>query len=388
MAAPSAMRQLLTSQNWTHESGQLVIKAVEQQLETYQENTQKAIQPRPLTNLFDATAQRIAQLLEEDPSNLDTVTDIDNPIFARAAWSWPSLPYTVICRVRSENQSSEPKPKHDHREKTGEENKDIDSWILQNEEYLRQRLIKGNVNWTFGLVSLENFNDQFAKSTGNEAPREILRTAVDGFTCLNARRESVMRIQPNSKHYTERFHELTNGQLKGLDWSNIFVAGGIALGSLLSVKSPGTAQSTDQWLSSDIDIYIYGLNPLEANKKIEQLWSIFKRNLPDGAPTLVVRNSKTISFMSKYPLRRFQIILKLVRNPAEVLLNFDLDICAMGFDGEKLWMLPRAARALESANSTINQLYIDIIIAGYNVFTMDMVQGHYLGTRRASQEQR
>ncbi|KAG8841023.1 hypothetical protein FRC20_005297 [Serendipita sp. 405] len=45
----------------------------------------------------------------------------------------------------------------------------------------------------------------------------------------------------------------------------------------------------------------------------------------------------------------------------------------MGYDGEQLYMLPRAARALET---------------GYNVFTMDMVQGHYLGTRRASQEQR
>ncbi|KAG8850197.1 hypothetical protein FRB91_009285 [Serendipita sp. 411] len=61
------------------------------------------------------------------------------------------------------------------------------------------------------------------------------------------------------------------------------------------------------------------------------------------------------------------------QSPAEVLLNFDLDICAMGYDGEQFYMLPRAARALET---------------GYNVFTMDLVQGHYLGTRRASQEQR
>ena len=32
---------------------------------------------------------------------------------------------------------------------------------------------------------------------------------------------------------------------------------------------------------------------------------------------------------------------------------------------------------------------IDIsVIAGYNTFTMDMLQGHYLGDRRATQEQR
>lgn len=52
--------------------------------------------------------------------------------------------------------------------------------------------------------------------------------------------------------------------------------------------------------------------------------------------------------MSKYPARRIQIVLKLISNPKEVLLNFDLDPCSLGFDGEELWLLPRAARALQS----------------------------------------
>lgn len=52
--------------------------------------------------------------------------------------------------------------------------------------------------------------------------------------------------------------------------------------------------------------------------------------------------------MSRYPIRRLQVVLKLVHNPLQVLLNFDLDQCAMGFDGEELYMLPRAARAIES----------------------------------------
>ncbi|KAK7065057.1 hypothetical protein R3P38DRAFT_3420468 [Favolaschia claudopus] len=50
------------------------------------------------------------------------------------------------------------------------------------------------------------------------------------------------------------------------------------------------------------------------------------------------------------------VVLKLVRSPRAVLLNFDLDICAMGWDGSDVWMLPRAARALET---------------GYIVFTMN-----------------
>lgn len=57
----------------------------------------------------------------------------------------------------------------------------------------------------------------------------------------------------------------------------------------------------------------------------------------------------------------------------ETLLNFDLDQAAMGFDGTGVWMLPRAARAL---------------VTGYTTFTMDLVQGHYLNDRRATQDER
>lgn len=64
------------------------------------------------------------------------------------------------------------------------------------------------------------------------------------------------------------------------------------------------------------------------------------------------------------------MILKLVASPAEVLLNFDLDQCAIGFTGTDVLLLPRCARALET---------------GYTVFTTDLVQGHHLGDRRETQ---
>ncbi|KAJ6532756.1 hypothetical protein DFH09DRAFT_133862 [Mycena vulgaris] len=125
--------------------------------------------------------------------------------------------------------------------------------------------------------------------------------------------------------------------------------------------------------SSDIDIYVYGLTPGEANEKIKHLFDTFRANLPAGAPTLVVRNCTTITFYARYPLRRIQIVLKLAESPKSVLLNFDLDVCAMGWDGTTLWMLPRAARALET---------------GRGVFTMNLIRGHYLSDRRASTQER
>ena len=87
----------------------------------------------------------------------------------------------------------------------------------------------------------------------------------------------------------------------------------------------------------------------------------------------MVKNAKTITLLPTYPNRRLQIVLKLCRSPTDILLNFDLDICAVGFNGSDVMMLPRCARAIET---------------GYSVFTMDLVWGYYLGDRRASQESR
>ena len=86
-----------------------------------------------------------------------------------------------------------------------------------------------------------------------------------------------------------------------------------------------------------------------------------------------MKNAKTINLLTSYPNRRIQIVLKLLSSPTDILLNFDLDACAIGFDGSHVLMLPRCARAIET---------------GYSVFTMELVWGHHLGNRRASQENR
>ncbi|PVF98261.1 hypothetical protein CPB86DRAFT_797410 [Serendipita vermifera] len=293
-----------------------------------------------LTTLFDAAAQRIATLLEEDTENLNPILETVNPAVARAAWSWSNILYPALCSIWRRVFRDNVMDIKTKDEVVGHA-LDVDSWIIKNEDWLRQRLQDPKKDWKVGLVTLENCDDIFSLSKSFPSFRRITRISVDGWKCLDAKRSETIFIQPNTNSFKSKFDEVTFGQLEGLDWSNIFVAGGIVV--------------------------------VQANKKIEHLFTIFRKNLPEHAPILVVRNSGTISFISKFPQRRFQIILKMVKNPAEVLLNFDLDICTIGYDGECLYMLPRAARALET---------------GYSVFTMDLVQGHYLGTRRASQEER
>lgn len=146
----------------------------------------------------------------------------------------------------------------------------------------------------------------------------------------------------------------------------------MALTTLLHVK-PSDDDATNV-LEPDIDLYLYGMSAEDANTKVEHVYDTWVRNLPSNAKDhLVVKNAKTITLLPAYPHRRIQIVLKLLPSPTDILLNFDLDACAVGFDGSQVRMLPRSVRALET---------------GYSVFSMDLVWGHHLRERRATQASR
>lgn len=202
--------------------------------------------------------------------------------------------------------------------------------------------------------------------------------SLPGMRILDATRAERVRVRGIDTFRTA-FDRISNNALRGLDWTNVLIAGGIVLASLMNFD-----QAESQAMSSDIDLYIYGLNAEEAMAKVMHIEEVFVRNLPSAAaptsasgdgvgnssPSLpygVLRNSKTITLVPQYPHRRVQIILKLLSNPMETLLNFDLDPAAVAYDGQEVWMLPRAARS---------------IVTGYTVFSMDLIQGK---TRPAEQ---
>lgn len=208
---------------------------------------------------------------------------------------------------------------------------------------------KKDSDWTKGLIRLSSHaNVVFDGSILSESARTLRRTPVAGYTILDARRAESIDIQPSVARFASTFELLTDGLLKGLNWSNVLVAGGMALGSLLCVD-PGNDAA--EYKNSDVNVYIYGLGPAQANVKIREIYGTWKSNLPSGAPSTILRNSRTITFFSSYPTKRIQIVLKLVKDPREVLLNFDLDVCSIGWDGKEVWLLPRAARALQSQSS-------------------------------------
>ncbi|KAJ7623066.1 hypothetical protein DFH06DRAFT_759446 [Mycena polygramma] len=319
-------------------------------------------------SLVDLAEDQIAE-------GADVLEQILDPVLI---WGWHKISYALL-RGALERLSSEPtKPPKRQKVATsskaaGETTGDIDEWIIEHEKFLGDGERLGD-DWRTGLITLRDADAVFPGSTKTTKARKIRRPEdLPGYKMLDGKRQVTIDIQPSVAAFKRSFDRMSDGLLKNLNWDNVVVAGGIVLGSLLAVETAAGKSQSEHWKSSDIDVYIYGLAPKEANEKIKHLFATFRANLPPGSPTLVVRNSKTITFYSRYPLRRIQVVLKLVKSPKAVLLNFDLDICAMGWDGTELWMLPRAARALET---------------GFNVFTMNLIQGHYLSERRATQEQR
>lgn len=122
----------------------------------------------------------------------------------------------------------------------------------------------------------------------------LTRVPLSGLTLLDYNKPPTLNIQPSLRSFIRAFDVLTQGLLDGLDWDHVFVAGGMALAALLSTNIVADAS---KWEASDIDLFIYGLDPSEANDKIEQIYNVWVSNLPLGAGTRILRNARTITFV-------------------------------------------------------------------------------------------
>eukprot|EP01114_Cavostelium_apophysatum_P011331 TRINITY_DN2554_c0_g1_i1.p1 TRINITY_DN2554_c0_g1~~TRINITY_DN2554_c0_g1_i1.p1 ORF type:complete len:745 (+),score=183.66 TRINITY_DN2554_c0_g1_i1:494-2728(+) len=141
----------------------------------------------------------------------------------------------------------------------------------------------------------------------------------------------------------------TQDIFEGLDWSNIFVAGGSILGNLMADSS-----GRQSFKGSDIDIFIYGItNDRDANEKLKHIYDIVTKNTKGSGD--VIRSARAVTILGKYPFRHVQVITRLYRSPAEVLLGFDIDCCTVGFDGQDLWAMERCVRALNKCYNLVNQ---------------------------------
>jgi ankyrin repeat protein len=151
--------------------------------------------------------------------------------------------------------------------------------------------------------------------------------------------------------FKNNFNIFTENQLSLINWDNIFVAGGAVLGSLFDIpqyqhiNNQENAQYTRDYYhnkmykGSDIDLFIYGLNEEDATEKIKEIYKAIQQFNPHNV--ICFRSVNTITLVSQYPYRHIQIILRLYKSPAEILMGFDVDSCSVGFDGTNAWTTPR-----------------------------------------------
>lgn len=331
------------------------------QLDKYFDPSDKSSSPPSLASI---AVNKILETLADsvDPAaDIWTIAESLNSTTLRQLLSDPRVPYQLLRTFLTFPQTL-----------TAEDRRmvDVDEAVLRNEQYVRSR--NSNRDGKY-LVPLEDLFKILSKSPQDDRPLPFTRQdpPKGGLELLDERRKRDLTIQPSSASFCKVFERITHGALRGIDWSNVLIAGGIALITLLHTDP---SKDNDRAVRDPaIDVCIYGLGPEDANRKVEHIYDTWVRNLPATAQRLVVKNAKTITLIPSYPHRRIQIILKLLPSFTDVLLDFDLDACAVGFDGSRVLMLPRCARAIET---------------GYSVFTMDLIWGHYLSDRRAAQRLR
>ena len=133
----------------------------------------------------------------------------------------------------------------------------------------------------------------------------------------------------SKEEFVERFDKLTQSILNFIDWNNVVVAGGLVNHAI------STAPLTDlNSISSDIDIFMYGVNEMQAQKLMNQIYESLKDIVPTNK---CVKTNKTITIILPMPYRHIQLVTKLFNSVGDILNEFDLGCSKVAFDGKNVW---------------------------------------------------
>ncbi len=190
--------------------------------------------------------------------------------------------------------------------------------------------------------------------------------------------------------FQERWNELTGGVFQLVDWTNLFAAGGSILHCLrimseeawkriMHKETEEEAFNADeglydpetniefqngQYKSTDIDLYIYGLNVEQTRLKVIatnlnnllrfqfnvathlltsfQVQEVFEAVLKvDAKAHLFINDMYPTVTIFGPTFKPIQIILCLHKSPAEVLLHYDLNCVCVGYNGKDVLCLPK-----------------------------------------------
>ncbi|KAL8800663.1 MAG: hypothetical protein Q9182_005033 [Xanthomendoza sp. 2 TL-2023] len=269
-----------------------------------------------------------ADNLQED---IKTIAENCNHAMLRHILKDPRTPYVVFRMLDALPQTSI------HGKSGLRKLVDVDEAVLVSEQYVQTQKPKLGSSFLLTLNGLANIlgfpNAKGVITFKRKTPPK------GGFEFLDQKRKQSMQILGTDARWKETFDRATNGCLDGLDWNNVFIAGGVVLNTLLFTNGWGNdvaEPARKDMIECDIDLYLYGLTPDEANRKVEHIYDVWLRwsTSPDASTLCTV-------------------------------------------------CLP-VAHFVMSRSSTDKEY--SAIETGYCVFTMDLIWGHHLSKRRETQE--
>ncbi|KAF8905746.1 hypothetical protein CPB84DRAFT_1844751 [Gymnopilus junonius] len=175
------------------------------------------------------------------------------------------------------------------------------------------------------------------------------------------RKEGTPAMVADLEEFKKNWAVFTEGSLSQLiDWNNVVAAGGSVLACLtpldeedkVSKRAIRKFYHSNAYPSSDVDLFLWGLTPEQAEAKIKAIYEAVRDSVPWDVTC--IRTKHTVSIHSQYPYRSVQIVLRLYQSPAEILAGFDIDAPCCAYDGNRVWANPRAVVAMMRQCNTVD----------------------------------
>ncbi|PGH04470.1 hypothetical protein GX51_03461 [Blastomyces parvus] len=188
-----------------------------------------------------------------------------------------------------------------------------------------------------------------AKESPADAEKYILPLAAEA-----RKKDSTPAIVPTFDQFLENFRIFSESSLVDIDWSNVVVSGSAVTTCLLPVPDKFRLEYYHEKIapSSDVDLFLYGLDEEQAIEKMKQIEKCIRNSILEEVSVIRTKNALTI--VSKYPTRHVQIVLRLYKNVSEILTGFDVDCSCTAFDGRQVWATPRAIAAFATQANCID----------------------------------
>ena len=209
------------------------------------------------------------------------------------------------------------------------------------------------------------------------------------------RKEGTPAMVSSLEEFNQNWSIFSESSLSLLDWNNVVAAGGSVLACLLPVPDANKASKrtlrkyfhATAFPTSDVDLFLYGLTPEQAEAKIIAIFQglnsidplrfhlIYHNHLQLSGmpfPGTALASGPNILFLSivsisglpkiagltglsaQYPYRCVQIVLRLYSSPSEILTGFDVDAPCCAFDGTRVWANPRSIASMMRQANTVD----------------------------------